>query len=532
MKLNRIYFLLFYFLGNVALLAQLLPDYLERDFLFNPDSQQKISLTTSTPSDGVISPDDYLVGPGDKLLLLINGVIDQTHELVIDQEGNLFVPQAGLIDVKNLTLNKAKGKIINELSLIYKNVLIQISLLDLKKIKVSIIGNVSRSGSYVLPSNSRLLDLISSASGLQNNSDLRNIKIISNSNDTSKFDLVSFLRLGEKKNNPYLHEGDIVLIDRSDKIVSIYGAVKNPGTYEFVENESIKRVIEISGGFYDRAKLDTIEVTSFLDDNKTIVSTFYSYDEVMNKDLILKRGDRILVREKPLYLIDQFVTINGFVKYPGVYKIVKDKTNLYDLLTDQAGGFLDDASLKDSYVIRTVGSFEKDPEFERLKTILRADMSDDEYDYLKQKSRHVKGKMIVDFERLFLKKDTSENIILMRGDVIEVPEQKDYVTLVGQVINPGNIIYNPEYDIEKYIELAGGFGWRALDGDIRVIKANTGEWLEEDDVEFLEPGDIIWIPEDPPNPRFWDVFETSLNIIGQVATVVAATVAVIIAVRK
>jgi protein involved in polysaccharide export with SLBB domain len=211
---------------------------------------------------------------------------------------------------------------------------------------------------------------------------------------------------------------------------------------------------------------------------------------------------------------------------------VKEQTDLYDLLTNQAGGFLKDASLNDAYVIRTVGSMDKDPEFERLKMIPRADMDDDEYDYLKQKSRHVKGRMVVDFKRLFIDKDTSENIILKRGDIIEIPERKNYVTLVGQVINPGNIIYNPDYTIEKYIELAGGFGWRALEGDIRVIKANSGEWLDEDDVELLEPGDIIWIPEDPPNPRFWDVFETSLNIVGQIATVVAATVAVIIAVRK
>ncbi len=532
MKFNRIYLSVFYFLIIISLEAQSFPDYLERGFLVNPDSLYKLSSTTATPSDGIISPDEYYIGPGDKLLLVISGVVEQTYQLSVDQECNIYIPKAGIIDLKNLSLSKTKERIIKELSLIYKNVSLQISLIDFKTIKVSLIGNVLRGGSYALSGNSRLMDLIIISSGLQNSSDLRNINIISTTNDTSKYDLISFLRLGDKRNNPYLREGDIVVIDRSDKLVSVYGAVKNPGIFEFVENETVKKIIELTGGFQDRAKLDTIEVASFLDDNKTIVSTFYSYDEIMKQNIILKRGDKIIVREKPEYLVDQVVTVRGYVKYPGVYKIVKDQTSLYELVSTEVGGFLKDASIKDAYIIRTVGSEEKDPEYDRLKSIPRADMTDDEYDYLKQKSRHVKGKMIVDFERLFVKKDQSENIILKRGDVIEIPEAKNYITIVGQVINPGNIIFNSEYTIDNYIELAGGFGWRALKGDIRVIKSNTGEWVDEDDVENLEPGDIIWVPEDPPNPRFWDVFQTSLNVIGQVATVVAATVAVIIAVRK
>ena len=60
----------------------------------------------------------------------------------------------------------------------------------------------------------------------------------------------------------------------------------------------------------------------------------------------------------------------------------------------------------------------------------------------------------------------------------------------------------------------------------------TGEWVDADDVDSLETGDTIWIPETPPGPKFWDVFTTSLTILGQVASIIAATIAVIIATRK
>ncbi len=103
--------------------------------------------------------------------------------------------------------------------------------------------------------------------------------------------------------------------------------------------------------------------------------------------------------------------------------------------------------------------------------------------------------------------------------------------MLGQLVNPGKIIYNPNFTIEDYIALAEGFGWRALEGEVRVIKATTGEWIDADDVVKLDPGDTIWVPEDPPGPKFWEVFMDGLQIFAQLATIVAATAAIIIATR-
>ncbi|MDP2363455.1 MAG: SLBB domain-containing protein, partial [Ignavibacteria bacterium] len=187
--------------------------------------------------------------------------------------------------------------------------------------------------------------------------------------------------------------------------------------------------------------------------------------------------------------------------------------------------------LSDATLYRSTADTTYNSEFERIKQIPRSDMTDDEYDYLKAKSRQRVGRVVVDFNSLFLNNQLSEDIILIRGDIISVPEKKNYITLIGQVVNPGNIIFNKNLTVQDYIQLSGGFSWRALEGDVRVIKNNTGEWVEEDDVEFLEPGDTIWVLEDPPGPKFWDVFTTSLAVLGQVATVIAATIAVIVATR-
>ncbi len=222
--------------------------------------------------------------------------------------------------------------------------------------------------------------------------------------------------------------------------------------------------------------------------------------------------------------------IDGYVSYPGWYKINKNSTTLKEII-DEAGGFLPEASLTEASVSRTMDVEEDDPEYERLKIIPTENMTEDEYDYYKAKSRQQSGTVVVDFVNLFKEDDLKENIILRKNDLIFVPEKKDYIIMLGQLVNPGKIIYDSTLTIDDYIKLAGGFSWRALKNDVRVIKAKTGEWVEADDLKALRPGDTIWVPEDPPGPKFWVVFTDVLSILAQVAAIVAASAAVIVATR-
>ena len=321
-----------------------------------------------------------------------------------------------------------------------------------------------------------------------------------------------------------------ILIDKFDKGVSIRGEIKYPGMYEFISGEPISEFIQLAGGFLSRAKTDSIEVVKFQQDGKTQKSGYYSYDDLVSKNILLDNQDMILIRQIPLYYIDRYVKVEGWVKYPGYYKIVEDKTTLVDVI-NEAGGFLKDASLADASLWRNIDTVENDPEFDRLKDIQRKDMTDDEYDYFKAKSRQRRGKVVVDFTALFRNNNLLENVILKKDDNINIPEAKNYIIMLGQVINPGNLIYQKNLKVKDYIDLSGGYGWRAETGDVRVVRANSGEWVYASDVDSLNPGDAIWVPEEPPSPKFWTVFTTVLQVVGQLASVVAATVAVIIATR-
>ena len=524
--LLSVYLLLFL---SLPAYAQRYPNYKERSFTLFTDTSKTMALS-SFGSEGAINPDEYMIGPGDILFISISGLEETTFTIPVDNEGNIFIPKVGGLLLRNKTLAQTRESAIKEINKYYKDVDIFLTLAEYKKNKVALVGDVIKPASFILPGNARLLDLITVSSGLNSTSNYRNIEIKHNNGEVDDSDLLAFLRLGDKKQNPILQEGDIVIIDKVDKIVTVSGLVKYPGSYEYLANETVSDIINISGGLSSKARKDSIEIIRFDESGKFQYSLYYSYDQLLNNGISLMPQDHVTVRELSEFMIDRYVELRGYIKYPGWYKIIKDKTTLSEII-QEAGGFLEEAALPEAAILRNTGISVSDPEYERLKLIPRAEMTDDEYDYLKAKSRQRIGKVVVDFVDLFVNKNNEENIILVDGDIINIPRIKNYIIMLGQVINPGNIIYNDKYTYQDYINLAGGYGWRAIESEVRIIKANTGEWIYAEDVEKIEPGDAIWVPEDPPGPKFWDVFTTSLNILGQVAAVVAAVIAVIIASR-
>ncbi len=514
-----------------SLVAQDLPSYSERAFQHQLDSLRATTSIYSTgASEGSIDPHEYYVGPGDKLFISISGVREFVYNLSINQEGWIYIAQVGSVDLNNLTMAQARTKLENSINRYYKDVNIFISLVDFRQIRVSLLGDVVKPSNFVLTANSRLMDLFSISAGLNKTANIRNIKIISKEDSVKFYDLLSFLRFGNFDSNPLLREGDVILVDRADETVTITGLVKYPGIYEHIVNESVYDLIQLAGGCLSKAKKDTIEVVRCYDYGTRKKSMFYTLEYITNNDLLIKNKDHVIIREIPEYYIEYFVRIDGFVKYPGFYKIIKDKTTLKDII-EQAGGFLEEVSLTEAILTRNIEKENEDPEFERLKLMNPADMSEDEYDYFKARSRERNGRVIVDFDKLFNQNDQNENVILKKGDVITIPEKKNYITMLGQLVNPGNIIFNPAFTVEDYITLAGGFGWHAQEGEVRVVKAKTGEWIYADQIEKLNPGDAIWVPEEPPASDFWEVFNTTLQVLAQVAAIVAATAAIIIATR-
>ncbi len=338
-----------------------------------------------------------------------------------------------------------------------------------------------------------------------------------------KCDLLKFLILGEKKQNPYVQDGDVIVVPAKTGMVSIFGSVNKSGEYEFVEGDRISDIIELAMGLSHNAFLEEGEIVRFQNDKQNTKLISFQPSKVLNEkgseeDLLLQVDDRIFIRPKPEYRPQHFIRINGEINFPGRFAIEEDVTTLYQIL-QKAGGPTDKADLNYAILQRKKEEDVIDPEFERLKQMNVQEMSVMEYEYLKTQLRQMQGKVSVNFTKLWRNQDLSFDIKLKNGDQIYIPEKISTVSVSGQIKEPGLLTYVPGKSYKYYIEQAGGYSWNARKGKIRVIRANTGEWLKPDEDTLIEPGDMIFIPENP-EINYWELTKDIVRIASDVATIV------------
>ena len=125
----------------------------------------------------------------------------------------------------------------------------------------------------------------------------------------------------------------------------------------------------------------------------------------------------------------------------------------------------------------------------------------------------------IDWSRL---QSTPElDVLLLGGDVIQVDRLVNSIRVDGQVRRPGILSFKPGGSVEDYVRSSGGYSERAWRVKTRVTRSVTGQTFLARDVQKLDPGDFIWVPE-RPDLTFWDQAHTILSAAAEIATVVLA----------
>jgi len=154
------------------------------------------------------------------------------------------------------------------------------------------------------------------------------------------------------------------------------------------------------------------------------------------------------------------------------------------------------------------------------------DMSQSELRYFRAKINEKRGAMSINFAELIKNPNSENNIPLMDKDSIIVPTIKDYIKVQGRVNNPGNIKFRPGLTYIDYINLAGGFAFRADESETFITKPQGGQFLAKDmDKYILEPGDVILVPTENEY-TFMEIFTTTLTIISQIFTIAGVIIAI------
>jgi len=308
-------------------------------------------------TDKPIDATKYMVGVGDKLVLVATGKMDANIFLTVGPEGKVILPDSGSLNVAGLTLKKAEEEISKKMKRRYPRVSFELLLVEPRSFKVYVLGEVSNPGIHVLTSLERVSDSINRAGGLKRSGTKRNIEI-RRSGKVILADLHNFLMDGNLEANPFLIENDIIFIPLSSPKVTIGGGIRRPGVYELEGKESLRHLIKRVGGLsfkvsYEKP-LKIIRVGSNYK-KKTLEFKLKQILDSKDKPIELIDGDNIFipsVDEVPPNEINVYVT--GEVKKPGAYAYVPGFTA--KTYVGLAGGLTQRARYSQAKIIKSNGN--------------------------------------------------------------------------------------------------------------------------------------------------------------------------------
>lgn len=503
------------------------------------DSQRSIKLSMETAGllAREIDPAEYVVGPNDVLTVSVWTTESIHVDVIVSPEGKLVFPRAGVLQVKGLTLDAVQTLVEQEAGKIYRGAKVDVSLKRLREFKVYVLGAVAVPSVVAATAADRVFDVLERAGGILDTGVVRGIQLIrEGESQPIMVDLQRYLSYGDKRHNPTLRGGDRVIVPLRNRknVISIAGEVIQQGEYPYLDGDSLSTLVRMSGGILPSARLDSVIFVRMSEDAsrpyQEILDLSSWRDQLFTgqslaNDQLLRSGDRLYIRAIPKWNDRQEVVIKGEVLYPGRFAIIPNETRLTDVIM-AAGGFTDKASIEDAVVFRTSEMNLEDKEFERLSKLPPSEMSTGELQYYRTKSREVKGVMSIDFVDLFVRGQQSNNPLLRDKDSIYVPEKNLYINITGSVRSPGRIVYQPGRTYLDYIELAGGYGFRA-DPDATLIVKVKGDQFPADAENYqLEPGDNILVL-DEPETKFIDVFTEALTITAQLVTIVGVVLTIV-----
>ena len=499
-----------------------------------------------------IDPDTYVVGPSDVLQLYIWGEFDIAYALLVDPEGHILIPTVGDFEVGELTLTEVRELVHEAAKQKYQAVEMTLNLESMRFFTVYITGLVTHEGGIAVHPNNRVSDVIDLAGGfidelrgdigeeiaggksvtrvrrLEGRPTARRAVLVSHQDATvDTVDLTMYLSTGEMRYNPYLRMGDRIHVNFRRDTVSLFGPFFREGQQEYRPGDTISDIIALSSGRRNENPIEYVELWRWRPKSEEyeiipLAGAINSGADIPIEafgDFPLEPKDQIFVRTVYQWQYGPRVTVHGEIRYNGNYRIHPGQSTLKDVIA-MAGGFTDDAALELATVTSTRYATETDPELFRVQKLRQiAQLRPEEEAYLKSKAAERQGEIVVDFVRLFLEADESQNIILGGGDQIYIPKKPGIVKVTGAFEEPGLITYEPGKDLEYYMDLAGGFTRLADRDEARLIRADSGLRLRFEDDLVVEESDEIWVPMEPYRD-WWDIAETSVTIVTQTLTMI------------
>ena len=444
--------------------------------------------STFAPVDRIPVPADYVVGPGDELLIRAWGQIDLDARVVVDRNGQIYLPRVGSVTVAGLKYEQVNPYLKTAVGRIFKNFDLNVNLGQLRSIAVFVVGQAKHPGTYTVSSLSTLVNALFASGGPDNTGSMRHIQLKRKNQVVSEFDLYDLLLNGDKSKDVALLPGDVIYIPPVGQLVAIAGSVNMPAIYEIRDKTTVAEELEIAGGLNttadsSRAVLERIE-------NRTTrrVDDFALDKQGASREL--RDGDILRVFSvSPRF--ENAVTLRGNVAQPGRYPW-RDSMHLCDLVPSRDAIIKRDYWMRQNALALTPISWSNNT-LDRRTTFMR-NAAEVNWDYaVVQRLNHEDltahlvpfnlGHAIADCH-------SEDSLQLVAGDVITIFSQNDlavpvdkrtkFVWLEGEVKRAGVYRVQKGETLRDVVERAGGLTQNAylFASDFRRESTRTAQQKE------------------------------------------------------
>jgi protein involved in polysaccharide export with SLBB domain len=236
--------------------------------LFRSDSGNVDKLTMDVP----VGP-DYVLGPGDTVILDVSGGDPQRVRVVVDSAGRLTLPGGGTLMVSGMTIENAEQAIERVLVRRFNNAKVDLSLDRVKTVRVYLVGEVERPGAYQLSALSTVLDGLIAAGGPNKRGSMRVIRHYRGDKLISTIDLYDLMLHGTQSDTQRLESGDSIMVPPVGAQVAVDGAIRRPAAYELRNELTLDQVLDLAGGLRPEASLWQISIDRVEANNKHLTRT-------------------------------------------------------------------------------------------------------------------------------------------------------------------------------------------------------------------------------------------------------------------
>ena len=463
-----------------------------------------IGALTFEPNLSIATPDNYVLGPGDEVIVDVWGDSQMTIKATVSPDGKIFISNVGPVTLAGLTIAEASSRIRGALMSIYEGladgaVQMKLSLGSIRSIQVNITGEVTASGTYTLPSLATLFHALHVAGGVSDLGTLRSVKIYRGGKLFSDVDVYDYILNGNSSRDIALRDGDLISVSPYGKLVEITGNVKRPMFYEMKGGETVADLIRFAGDFAGEANRSRVGVTR----RQGGKYDSFTVDSADFGNFALEDGDVVSVGGS----IDRYenrVGIEGAVYRPGYYAIDNSMKTLKQLI-ERADGLREDAFMPRAILYREKPDWSLEVKSVDLAKLMSGEIAD---------------------------------ITLRPNDQFVVAAEsgmrENYtVSILGSVSRPDTYPYAENMTVEDLLVAAGGLLESASTANVAITRRikdpkslnvndqlfetfiiNVNDSLSVDDgKEFvLEPFDQVYVRRSPVY-----ITQSSVTVTGEVA---------------